>query len=402
MHMRAPGGQRGSSRALVVRFPGSRLASSSAVGVRVIARSRFRVRWSTYPVTAISALVLEPLDRGCRARAVVVGDVAEVPGDLAQPGLQVAHLRPCGRRGRGSRTRRGDARGRAGGQRRAHLLAGSAAGGGVASGVGDACRGGSVTRRLLGHGRVRRAVAMSAGGAGDAVPEGRGAQEHAGDHGHGGHSVHSSTHGAHPRLIGLVTRVRRTATAVRFWSTQLCVREAFDPMHRVTHVTRADLDKKPAEVQAMFDDVAPRYDLTNDVLSLGQDRRWRQQVVDAVDPRPGDRVLDLAAGTGTSSQPFHDRGATVVPVRLLGRHARRWASSTCRTCRSPRATRTQLPVRRRDLRRRDDLLRAAQHRRPRRGSARDAACDPPRGSPRRLRVQLADLVAASAPSTSST
>ena len=78
-------------------------------------------------------------------------------------------------------------------------------------------------------------------------------------------------------------------------------------------MTRADLDKNPAEVQAMFDDVAPRYDLTNDVLSLGQDRRWRHHVVRAVDPRPGERILDLAAGTGTSSQPFRDLGATVVP-----------------------------------------------------------------------------------------
>jgi demethylmenaquinone methyltransferase / 2-methoxy-6-polyprenyl-1,4-benzoquinol methylase len=78
-------------------------------------------------------------------------------------------------------------------------------------------------------------------------------------------------------------------------------------------VTRADLDKLPAEVQAMFDDVARRYDLTNDVLSLGQDRRWRHQVIDAVEPRPGELVLDLAAGTGTSSQPFLDRGARVVP-----------------------------------------------------------------------------------------
>jgi demethylmenaquinone methyltransferase / 2-methoxy-6-polyprenyl-1,4-benzoquinol methylase len=49
------------------------------------------------------------------------------------------------------------------------------------------------------------------------------------------------------------------------------------------------------------------------VLSLGQDRRWRHQVIDAVDPKPGEVVLDLAAGTGTSSQPFLDRGATVVP-----------------------------------------------------------------------------------------
>jgi demethylmenaquinone methyltransferase/2-methoxy-6-polyprenyl-1,4-benzoquinol methylase len=78
-------------------------------------------------------------------------------------------------------------------------------------------------------------------------------------------------------------------------------------------VTRAHLDKRPADVAAMFDDVARRYDLTNDVLSLGQDRRWRRLVVDAVDPRPGETVLDLAAGTGTSSQPFADRGAEVVP-----------------------------------------------------------------------------------------
>ncbi len=78
-------------------------------------------------------------------------------------------------------------------------------------------------------------------------------------------------------------------------------------------MTRADLDKQPSDVAAMFDDVARRYDLTNDVLSLGQDRRWRKAVVDAVDARPGERVLDLAAGTGTSSQPFADRGAEVVP-----------------------------------------------------------------------------------------
>ena len=78
-------------------------------------------------------------------------------------------------------------------------------------------------------------------------------------------------------------------------------------------VIRADLDKQPRDVASMFDDVASRYDLTNDVLSLGQDRRWRSAVVEAVDPRPGERVLDLAAGTGTSSAPFADRGAFVVP-----------------------------------------------------------------------------------------
>ena len=63
----------------------------------------------------------------------------------------------------------------------------------------------------------------------------------------------------------------------------------------------------------MFDAVSKRYDVTNDVLSLGQDRRWRREVIAAVDPKPGELVLDLAAGTGTSSEPFAEAGARVVP-----------------------------------------------------------------------------------------
>ncbi len=78
-------------------------------------------------------------------------------------------------------------------------------------------------------------------------------------------------------------------------------------------MARAALDKQPADVRRMFDAVAKRYDITNDVLSFGQDRRWRREVLEAVDPSYGDTVLDLAAGTGTSSQPFADAGATVVP-----------------------------------------------------------------------------------------
>jgi len=79
-------------------------------------------------------------------------------------------------------------------------------------------------------------------------------------------------------------------------------------------VSRADLGKAPTEVAAMFDDVAERYDITNDVLAMGQTRRWRSAVVQAVAPRPGERVLDLAAGTGTSSVPFDRAGAFVVPT----------------------------------------------------------------------------------------
>ncbi len=64
----------------------------------------------------------------------------------------------------------------------------------------------------------------------------------------------------------------------------------------------------------MFDAVAQRYDVTNDVLSLGQDRAWRKAVFDAVGSTRGDLVLDLAAGTGTSSQPLVEAGVTVVPT----------------------------------------------------------------------------------------
>ena len=66
----------------------------------------------------------------------------------------------------------------------------------------------------------------------------------------------------------------------------------------------------------MFDRVAARYDLANDVLSLGQDRAWRRQVVAAVQPRSGQLILDLAAGTGTSSEPFLPSGARVIPTDL--------------------------------------------------------------------------------------
>jgi demethylmenaquinone methyltransferase/2-methoxy-6-polyprenyl-1,4-benzoquinol methylase len=76
---------------------------------------------------------------------------------------------------------------------------------------------------------------------------------------------------------------------------------------------RASLEKRPHEVAAMFDEVAARYDRTNDVLSLGQDRRWRRAVVEALDMRPGEKLLDLAAGTGTSTAPFFDAGVRAVP-----------------------------------------------------------------------------------------
>ena len=77
-------------------------------------------------------------------------------------------------------------------------------------------------------------------------------------------------------------------------------------------MSRAELDKSPADVAAMFDGVAPRYDRTNSVLSMGLDRGWRKVVADTVHLRLGETALDLAAGTGTSSAAIAARGGHVV------------------------------------------------------------------------------------------
>ncbi len=62
----------------------------------------------------------------------------------------------------------------------------------------------------------------------------------------------------------------------------------------------------------MFDEVAARYDLMNDLMTMGQVRVWREAVAVAIDARPGVKVLDLAAGTGTSSAAYAAKGADVV------------------------------------------------------------------------------------------
>lgn len=77
-------------------------------------------------------------------------------------------------------------------------------------------------------------------------------------------------------------------------------------------MNKADLAKKPAEVAAMFDSVAESYDRTNDLLSFGQDRIWRRQVLKTIKPVNGQTVLDLAAGTGSSSIAFLKPGVRVI------------------------------------------------------------------------------------------
>lgn len=87
---------------------------------------------------------------------------------------------------------------------------------------------------------------------------------------------------------------------------------AYDCGCEDVHMSRATLQKDPKAVAAMFDETAAKYDLMNDVMSLGQTRLWRRAVVQALDPRPGQRILDIAAGTGTSSVPLRRAGAEVV------------------------------------------------------------------------------------------
>ncbi|RXW33118.1 demethylmenaquinone methyltransferase [Brevilactibacter flavus] len=79
---------------------------------------------------------------------------------------------------------------------------------------------------------------------------------------------------------------------------------------------RATLAKRRADVAEMFDGVAGRYDLMNDLMTGGLQRAWRRELERAIAPRPGQRILDLAAGTGTSSRRLADSGALVVPADL--------------------------------------------------------------------------------------
>ena len=79
-------------------------------------------------------------------------------------------------------------------------------------------------------------------------------------------------------------------------------------------MSRADLGKDPEEVSSMFDGVARRYDLVNDLLSLGQTKRWRKKVQTIINPTTGMTILDIAAGPGSSSEPLHKAGADVTSL----------------------------------------------------------------------------------------
>jgi len=71
--------------------------------------------------------------------------------------------------------------------------------------------------------------------------------------------------------------------------------------------SRVSPDEKHRRVRAVFESVAPRYDLMNDLMSLGLHRLWKRQAVSLANIRPGQRVLDAAGGTGDITRLLHDR-----------------------------------------------------------------------------------------------
>ncbi|WAC67365.1 class I SAM-dependent methyltransferase [Agrococcus sp. SL85] len=81
-------------------------------------------------------------------------------------------------------------------------------------------------------------------------------------------------------------------------------------------MSRADMQKDPSEIAGMFDATAKRYDLLNSLLSGGNDRLWRIHMQRAVRPQPGERILDVAAGTGASAAPMAKAGALVTALDL--------------------------------------------------------------------------------------
>jgi demethylmenaquinone methyltransferase/2-methoxy-6-polyprenyl-1,4-benzoquinol methylase len=67
---------------------------------------------------------------------------------------------------------------------------------------------------------------------------------------------------------------------------------------------RVSVEEKPRLVRRVFDAVAPRYDLMNDLMSAGVHRLWKSQMIRRLNPRPGQLLLDVAGGTGDIAERF--------------------------------------------------------------------------------------------------
>ena len=75
-------------------------------------------------------------------------------------------------------------------------------------------------------------------------------------------------------------------------------------------------DEKAGMVHGVFTNVASRYDVMNDVMSGGVHRLWKDAMMDWLAPRPGQRLLDVAGGTGDISFRFLDRAGDAEAVVL--------------------------------------------------------------------------------------
>src|ERR1700712_6043575 len=65
-----------------------------------------------------------------------------------------------------------------------------------------------------------------------------------------------------------------------------------------------DESRKASHVRGVFDSVAPKYDVMNDLMSMGLHRTWKAYTVAVANVREGQRVLDIAGGTGDLAKAF--------------------------------------------------------------------------------------------------
>lgn len=78
--------------------------------------------------------------------------------------------------------------------------------------------------------------------------------------------------------------------------------------------TEVSVDKRRQLIRRTFEHVAPRYDLMNDLMSMGIHRLWKSGFVALAAPRPGEIALDLAGGTGDIGLALAAAGARVLVV----------------------------------------------------------------------------------------
>lgn len=95
-------------------------------------------------------------------------------------------------------------------------------------------------------------------------------------------------------------------------SSSKCINEIEDKNMKINN----DFDKRASTIAKMFDQVAGRYDVINTLLTAGQAQVWRAAVTAALEIKPGMKILDVAAGTGTSAAAFVKAGAEVVPCDI--------------------------------------------------------------------------------------